>query len=118
MWRTWEDENWTQNFSQNLKVRGYLGPRAYVTGYYSCPSVILIPGWFGQFWANCSPVFPFEIIYYSTLLLLLLLLLLLHFSVRHSISALRSFALASSDDFSYLACTMEFPLGVDPILTL
>jgi len=43
MWRTWEDENWTQNFSQNLKVSGYLGPRAYVTGYYGCPSVILIP---------------------------------------------------------------------------
>jgi len=74
MWRTWEDENLTQNFSQNLKVSGYLGPRIYVIGYYSCPSVILIPWWFGQFWADCSPVFPFEIIavhyyyYYSVLL--------------------------------------------------
>jgi hypothetical protein len=32
------------------------------TGMYDGPSVIRIPGWSGQFWANYSPVFSIVII--------------------------------------------------------
>jgi len=42
--------------------------------------------------------------------LLLLLLLLLLFTVEHSISALCSFTLALSADFSHVTYTMQFPL--------
>jgi hypothetical protein len=63
MWRTWEDENWTQTFSQNLKVSGYLGSWACVTGYYNCPSV-MIPGEGGldNFGPTVAPYFPLKLL--------------------------------------------------------
>ena len=65
MWRTWEDENWTQTFSQNLKVSGYLGSWACVTGYYNCPSVMIPGGGKGgldNFGPTVAPYFPLKLL--------------------------------------------------------
>ena len=51
-------------------------------------------------------------------IIIIIVIIILKYAVRHSIPALRSFTLALSDDVSYLTYTMQFLLGVDPILTL
>jgi uncharacterized protein involved in tolerance to divalent cations len=68
---------------------------------YNGPSVIRIPEWSGRFWAKYSPVFLTNYDYRTLLL----------YTVRYSISALRSFTSAFSDDSLCVIYTTDFFFG-------
>ena len=63
-------ETWTIRAARNSSSN-----RAFVSGcIYNGPSIIRIPWWSGQFWANYSPVVPIEIIITVIIIIIIIII--------------------------------------------